>query len=141
MAKRNRKSGGGWSCLQQAVGDIPEGRGGVYMLRLVTGNGAPKPIPRFRGRDPNGILYVGCSKKRLAGRIQDFEACASGRHATGHVAGRRYYDYDYSRRAPLERIEISWQVLPGHQVKEKEHAILEDYQRGFLDLPPLNHSG
>lgn len=141
MSHNDGRWDGGWRSLSGAWEEVSRGEGGVYELRATDREGRVRRIPRLRRDDPEGILYVGHSKTRLAGRIEDFFACASRRRRSGHVAGVRYAQFQFDAEIALTAIQIRWRYLPPDRAKPEERRLLREYQARYLDLPPLNHNG
>jgi len=139
MRKTDGPWDGGWRSLVGAWEGINDSKGGVYELRAIAKRGQPRPISRFRGRDTQGIIYVGCSETRVGGRIKQFFLCASARHKSGHGPGVRYAESGFAKLMPLTSIQVRWKYRPRGSARAQEHLLLERYEKRYLDLPPLNH--
>lgn len=118
---------------------------GVYQIRCAI-NGKPIIIPRAGEDDKDGILYIGKteSKRGLKQRIRLFW---KGIHEKGktledlsvpHTGANTYVIYGFSRRFPIECLEVKWAIVDSPL--EVERKLLEEYVRRYLDKPPLNLS-
>ncbi|MGI2029779.1 hypothetical protein [Endozoicomonas acroporae] len=70
---------------------------GVYMIA------AHRRIHRAHGTDKQGILDIGESDN-LKKRIAAFRACSLGHRNRGHMAGWRFYNFNFDSIFPHEKI-------------------------------------
>ena len=107
---------------------------GLYQIRMVDMGNKPLPIPRIGGIDPDGIIYIG-KTKRLRRRI---EAFLGGRHSGGGMYFRVYRRL--KRREPYREHSLQFRVMAGtdNNITTREREMLQRYLRRFCELPPFN---
>lgn len=92
------------------------------------------------------VFYIGEteSKQGLRHRIRLFW---KGVHEKGetleelsvpHTGANTYVIYDFSRKFPIDCLEVRWAVVD--KPSEVERQLLEEYIKKYLDKPPLNLS-
>ena len=112
--------------------DIPAGPG-AYMVATRS------PLNRAVGTDSDGILDIGESNY-LRGRIMSFIGCATDKRKEGHMAGWRYFNFDFDALFPFESLWIRWTTA---MTKEEAYKVEGELLHGYIDihkeLPPLNY--
>lgn len=107
---------------------------GLYQIRMVDNNSRPITIPRLRGVDTEGIIYVGQST-RIRPRIEGF---LRGNHSGGgmyFLVYRRLKKYE-----PYRDHSLQFRVMTCTEAdaETKEANMLRRYFRRFCELPPFN---
>ena len=125
----------------KTLGLVPE----VYAIRLLdTSTKKPLRIGRFLGRDEQGILQIGVSK-RLGKRLLDFfHSCYEGAHT--HSEGARLclvrlltqFEEHIYPEASLQ-YNMIW-TSDIEDAKRDEERLLKIYFKRFGELPPLNNN-
>lgn len=126
----------GWSDWVQLsvlkMEDIPYSAG-VY---IIAAEGA---LQRVFGIDENGILDIGESNN-LNHRIGSFIGCVKGERQRGHIAGWRYFHFDFNRIFPFESLSICWvKCRDKDSAYALEGKLIQEYMRQHYELPPLNY--
>ncbi|WP_163373038.1 hypothetical protein [Endozoicomonas acroporae] len=106
---------------------------GVYMIA------AHRRIHRAHGTDKQGILDI-CESDNLKKRIAAFRACSLGHRNRGHMAGWRFYNFNFDSIFPHEKLWICWKTC--RRKKEAyalEGELLQAYFSKHYELPPLNY--
>jgi hypothetical protein len=103
---------------------------GVYTLW------SDKPIKRLKGKDKNGILYIGkgdifSNQTRIGQFINSINGTEND-----HGAGVRYREFQ--ELYPLESLKLKVELINNSRTIEAERLIA--YQKEFGELPPLNRS-
>ena len=126
-----------WVALKTlSLGDVPS-VAGVYQMKWSV-NGKPKSIHRANGVDKSGLLYIGKAtnlKRRLRAL---YRGIIEGRLT--HTAAYTYIWDDFDRKFKPEHLEVRWAVLSENEIDDYEFALLGDYIKAYLDIPPLNIS-
>ena len=112
---------------------------GIYQIRMITKRGKPIVIPRIRGEDRQGILYIGSAAARrtkthrcLGWRIWEFPG------GEIHSGG---YTYNLARRRlPEHGLQFRTFRTSRGKVSAAEKRTLMRYFRRFGELPPFNGS-
>ncbi len=108
---------------------------GVYRIRAFQA-GKPRPITRFNGTDPDGILHIGMSGNLLS-RLKSFHGGAIQNKVHAHFASRQFV---YWRFDDVIK-DLCFDFIPLKNVKaakERETELHETYRKKFLDRPPLD---
>jgi len=105
---------------------------GVYQIRWAV-NGKPKSICRAKGKDTEGILYIGEGK--LMERIESFWRRIRNQGGR-HTAGWTYAHYEFGKEFKQEQLEVRWLEYP--ECGRLEDELLLEYVGNYLDKPPLN---
>lgn len=119
---------------------IPENPG-VYYIRCVNKFDKPITIIRLGSVDKEGIVYIGETGRNLRNRLRNFWENAKDYKANRHRAGWNYSNLGYSKKFPLEYLDVCYMSC-----RDKEHTgrveaeNLREYRKKFIDLPPLNFS-
>lgn len=122
-----------WELLMKADLALIPNQPGAYMIA------AKHSIHRAFGEDPEGILDVGESKN-LRDRIRAFIGCANGNRSSGHMAGWRFYEFDFNLRFPVDSLYLSWHKADSKaEAYALEESILKEYLAQHSELPPLNY--
>lgn len=96
-------------------------------------------IPRVRGVDQMGLVYVGESS-RLRGRMWAFYDCIDLGN-DNHVGGWRYNLVELKRCAPPRSLVVRWKKARTKRVAVRiQSELLYAYVREHCELPPLNYS-
>ena len=118
---------------------------GAYYIRAVSLRNKPIPVRRIIGCDPKGTLYIGMTGRRknagLLNRLWGFCSAIIGDDLTAHVAGARYYRH-LKKRLPKHKLQYSYrQSKTDTAAKKLEKECLDEYERRYGELPPLNRTG
>lgn len=118
------------------INDKHSTRGGVYKIIAVE-DGIRKPINRFLGTDPEGVLYIGKATSFVDRVINLKKSIASEYKGTSHICGRRYKaNPNIAKLFPygILHIELTQSDTP----EEFEKKLLVEYRTTFGEVPPLN---
>jgi hypothetical protein len=107
---------------------------GLYEIRYVR-KGKPVSIPRFKGSDNRGLLYVGRAR-HLRDRIAEFLSAAE-RGTWWHSGGLTFFNF-YRNHISLHCLEFRWLETKPHRTQGYEERLLIAYRIRFLDGVPLN---
>lgn len=113
---------------------IPE-KEAIYQFRCVDEKGTPLMISRLKGKDSNGIIYIG-SSENLKNRIKGFSKTVEKKDRSRHAAAWTYCSFNYSSIFPARRLQFRYKVTPNTTTSEFD--LLLGYRKKFMDLPPLN---
>ena len=145
------------SATAKDVNDVPQGHI-IYRARLMGEDGKPRPIPRYRGEDSEGILLLGESRGGRA-RIRELAGALQGRHVgRGHSAGYAFYHwfggsestannvvFEYFDLAEnlgaLTSLNVPMEVAQLKVSLASELLVMEKYRMANGDLPPCNTQG
>jgi hypothetical protein len=109
---------------------------GIYFIRWAR-SGKAVQIPRLRGMDDKGILYMGSAKK-LRRRTRELWRGINGK-VEDHTIGKTIIFCKISEVISGNEYEISWEEL---ETREKavgqEWAAIKSYADKFKEPPPLN---
>jgi hypothetical protein len=115
---------------------------GVYQIRAATAAETPIPIPRVRGVDPQGILYVGRSgfwsrsrSRTIANRIHEFLV---KRHSGGITYARAGLRLKRTEPFTGHLLQVRAAFLEDRQIVLKEASVLDQYFAKYAELPPCN---
>jgi len=125
---------GKWRAIEEIYNDVDLLREkGLYQIRMIDKGNVPISIPRIKGIDPSGILYMGKSI-RLRPRIEAFWR--------GTRSGGFYYRaYRQLRKyKPYKEHSLQFRVMAVTEsdLTAKERGMLQRYLHRFCELPPLN---
>lgn len=109
-------------------------RTGLYQIRMVDNRGSPLTIPRIKGKDANGILYMGKSVN-LRPRI---EAFYRGGHSGGGYYYRMYLRLVRYRPFRNHSLQFRTMSIQKSNLLDRERGMLQGYLRKFCELPPYN---
>lgn len=129
--------------LKDALAPDDLNKSGCYILYLTDPSG-PKTITRFKGADPNGILYIGKADyigKRVRSLQDSVLSNCDNENETFVERGHKTLSRKYHRiRKFLEvdNLKIKIFVAPGFDARILESNLLEDYVSKYAELPPLN---
>jgi hypothetical protein len=124
-----------WPAFQNLIEAYKSAPGdpGVYIIAIGS------PIVRFHGIDHEGIVDIGESVN-LCGRLASFVGCARKSRKSGHMAGWRYGEYNFSNVIPLENLMVSWKTTQDKDSAcQLEAALMRSYFSNHFELPPLNY--
>lgn len=113
---------------------IPE-KEGIYQFRCVDEKGIPIVISRLKGKDPNGIIYIG-SSKNLKTRIKGFWTTIKNWDRSRHAAAWTYCTFRYDSLFRPKNIQFKYAVTKS--TTNYEFELVLEYRKKFMDLPPLN---
>lgn len=128
-------------------------KSGTYTLIGLGLDGEPKPVPRFLGVDPTGILYYGKSAnvKNRVGQLRQTICAFYGeeRYVGGNHSGAwklKYFPDGLRKLFPnyrLFRVKVAaWaSVVEGSDDLDwsgQEGRMLREYREQFGEVPPLN---
>jgi len=127
------------SKVAEQVGDLP----GTYVL-LWEYQGTPKRIQRLLGIDPEGILYIGKTEKRIVDRVSSLQRailnnCSNTQalpNPTGHKALSKKF-FRIRKGVNSRELFVRIYVLEKSPL-EDESRRLEEYASKYGELPPLN---
>jgi len=109
---------------------------GIYEIRWAIG-GKPQTVPRFNGKDINGLLYIG-KTTNLQKRIGFIRHSLNGEMTSPHTAIYTYKYFVFERKIKPEQLEVRW--TESKEIEYLEAKLLFDYIMEYLDKPPLNIS-
>ena len=104
----------------------------IYKIRLKN-----QPIERFLGKDKDGILAIGKTKK-LKKRIKHFnKALEIGKR---HSAGRTLFlnQEQFNRKFKYPSLWYSFRPVRECDLSNEEAREIKQYMKVFGELPPLN---
>ena len=109
--------------------------GGVYILKC--GDDNPIPINRLLGTDSEGILYIGKADS-FTNRVAELKKSISPQYKSGsHECGSRYKSHSHIQGAfPYEKLYLS--LVSSTDPRSTESDLLQQYEKTFGELPPLN---
>jgi hypothetical protein len=126
---------GKWQAIEEIYHDVDLLRKkGLYQIRMVDKENVPISIPRIKGIDSSGILYMGKSI-RLRPRI---EAFWGGRHSGGGFYYRAYRRLRKYKPYKEHSLQFRVMAVAESDVTVKERSMLQRYFRQFCELPPFN---
>jgi hypothetical protein len=97
------------------------------------------PLNRAAGTDSDGVIDIGESN-HLRSRIMSFIGCATGKRKEGHMAGWRYFNFDFDTIFPFDSLWIRWTTVKTKEDAYKvEGELLHSYIDIYKELPPLNY--
>jgi len=126
-----------WISLEKAIDGLPS-RPGVYIVRWRK-NSNPVKIGRLKGKDHQGILYIG-STKNLKRRVKELLRSLKNEYKKiKHTMAKSYIFFSLNRVIKINEIEITWIELDGYEgAQMQEWLALDHYGKKFGELPPLN---
>ena len=143
-AHQDSKFGIMWISLQSAP-QVAPAKPGVYLVRLVR-DGRPVEIPRFRGVDRSGIVYIGSTgnlRRRLRELVTQLERLRPecGRYSP-HTAALTYHLFSWPGLGiGIGNFEVSWVEFSDARVARRQELLaLRRYAEKFGETPPLNMS-
>lgn len=115
---------------------------GVYYIRAVSSGNKPIAIRRVIECDSEGILYIGMTghgdNAGLLNRLWGFSSAMIGNDLTAHNAGARYYLL-LAKKLPKHRLQYSYRHLKTDiEAAKLEKECLDEYEKKYGELPPLN---
>ena len=117
-----------------ALGGLPE-KEGIYQFRCVDEKGTPIMISRLKGKDSNGIIYIG-SSENLKNRIKGFWKTIENWDRSRHAAAWTYCTFKYDSLFPPHNLQFRY--IATKSTTRYEFDLLLGYRKKFMDLPPLN---
>lgn len=127
-----------WTRINEDFGDS----GGVYKLFCKKENGKTKPIPRFVDVDIDGILYIGKGVSFLNRVIELKKSIAPEYGSSNHECGVRYKSSEMIKKLfPYKDLWIELNGFDTKDIDQGEKDFLQDYEKEFGELPPLNRAG
>src|SRR4030042_2623203 len=124
-----------WSRFRvEELSTIPK-REGIYQFRCVDEKGAPIMISRLKGKDSNGIIYIG-SSENLKNRIKGFWKTIEKWDRSRHAAAWTYCTFKYDSLFPPHNLQFRY--IATKSMTRYEFDLLLGYRKKFMDLPPLN---
>jgi len=114
--------------------------GGVYILKCLKEiDNSPLSINRLLANDKKGILYIG-KANCFTDRVADLKKSISPDYSSGsHECGSRYKNNENIQKAfPYEGLHI--ELIGSENPRQTESVLLEEYEKTFGELPPLNRS-
>jgi len=110
---------------------------GIYFVRW-SKNGKPEPVPRLRGVDKQGLLYIGRAKK-LKMRVKQLW---NGINRKGrHTIGKTIIFSKIFELICLDEFEIAWKETESHEEAiGQEWTAIHEYSKKHKEPPPLNLS-
>jgi predicted GIY-YIG superfamily endonuclease len=117
--------------------DVPN-LSGVYFVRWLK-NEKPVSIPRLRGVDHKGILYIG-SAKNLKRRVRELWNGINFK-VEAHTIGKTIIFCKIFEIIDLDEYEIAWEELGTHEeAVRQEWAAIRTYATKYREPLPLNLS-
>jgi hypothetical protein len=109
--------------------------GGVYILRC--GVETPIPVNRLLASDEEGTLYIGKANSFL-NRVAELKKSISPQYKSGsHECGTRYKSHSGIYKVyPYEELYIN--LVESDDPRTTESNLLQNYEKKFGELPPLN---
>jgi hypothetical protein len=124
-----------WRAIEEVYYDLDLlDKEGLYQIRMVDRNNVPISIPRIKGIDTEGILYMGKSV-RLRPRI---EAFWRGSHSGGGFYYRAYRRLRKYKPYKEHSLQCRVMAITESDTTAKERSMLQRYFRRFCELPPFN---
>lgn len=127
-----------WNDINQAFGN----KGGVYKI-ISNNNGMPRPVPRFLDDDEEGILYIGKADSFLDRVIDLKKSIMLEYKGKKHNCGGRYKRLceisAIAEKFPPDTLHVL--LFPHDSPKVLESEFLQEYERRFGEVPPLNALG
>lgn len=118
--------------------DVPK-LSGVYFVRW-SRNGKPVSIPRLRGVDHKGILYIG-QAKNLRRRLRELCRGIKRNDAEAHTISKTIIFCKVFEIIKFGEYEIAWEELGTHDdAIRQEWAAIRLYAKKYREPPPLNLS-
>jgi len=121
--------------VDKKFNDVPN-LSGIYFVRW-SKNGKPISIPRLRGLDEKGVLYIG-SAKYLKRRVRELWK-GINKNVEAHTIGKTIIFCKIFEIISLDEYEISWEELKSHEnAQGQEWAALKLYVDKYREPPPFN---
>ena len=113
--------------------------GGIYKLFCFDNNNDLIKINRLLKTDQNGILYIGKAISFLDRTITLKKSISPDYISENHECGFRYKSSELIKnKFPFQNLHI--ELIGCEEIHLKEKELLDNYEKEFGELPPLNRN-